>query len=498
MSTFRLEVHLDRLEAEVLGLSEPSELRNVVLSCGGNKACGWHLGVVAITADGVTITPPQPLRFQLKPYYGARCTYCLDPIYAVGFVCEQCGVAQYCSRECMNAHMKPAQHGLLCPYLRDKYQYKSGAVTTEVSDDTPLVAWWRCLDQSAYSIIADSRHALGYAMELTIATLRSSKEHGLQYRIIMPAEANAHAAGRTSTSVGGATDSSVSTAAEAQSPEGEARAIVIAGFRSDCLDSAAAHAVRLPTKEEIVDFSCVLLREVNRAAILDSCIPLSAACLDHLYVFSPSPEITIQSHVLFFTAFHCEEFDGPISTVEEYVSHARPLHALATLQMEYALKSAVAAEFWRRIKIAKDVIISLFTVNAGSPCADLEEMRSVVAQQQCETLTLLCKVFVLMASRAPQEEVGRWLEQGEKCLRQCCESDAVKRNRHLNAIQCFRLAALMLLYRNEAKTEESRQMRIRGEALMRVHQNEMAAAARAEGNRVPRPHHRAQTKVAGS
>lgn len=423
-STFRLEVHFERLEAEVLGLRDQGELRDVVFSCPGHKACGWHMGTVSVTVGGKELALPTTLRFLLKPYYGKRCTNCLDPVYAIGYTCDECEVTHYCSRECLNAHMKRG-HGLLCPLLKDKYRFKSGSVATEVSDDTGLVAWWRCLDNAYYSILVDSGNALGAAVEFTLCTLKSAKDEGLQYRFITP-----------------------------KSSDGE--------------KGKPSASPPVPTPEEVTDFSCVLLREVNRSAILEGCVSLASACLNHLYVFSPSSEITIQAHVLFFTAFHCDEFEGPITTVEEYVSYARPLHALASLQIEYALKSPIAAEFWRRIKIAKEVIIALFTVNASGPCADVEEMKEVIANQQCETLTMLSRVFVMMAARTPQNESGRWLEQAEKCLRQCSDSDSVKKDDYTHGVFCFRLSALLLLYRDDAKTEEANQLRQRGETLIRA------------------------------
>lgn len=415
-SSFRFEVHFDRLEGELLGLSSSVELRDVVITCGGHKACGWHLGVASVTAGGEPVETSQRLFFQLRPYFGKRCTQCLDPIYAIGYACHECEMTNYCSRDCMNRHMR--RHGLLCPILKEKYRFKSGTVATEVSDDTALVAWWRCQEGGRYSILVDSTTTLGCSMEFSLSTMRSAKEEGLQYSFITRA------------------------------------------------DQGGAASPPLPRPDEVVDFACVLLREVNRSAVLEGCVSLAAACLNHLFVFSPSSEITTQAHVLFFTAFHCDDVMGYISTVEEYVSYARPLHSFVVSQIENALKSTIAGEFWRRMKIAKDVGIALFHLNDSElrpPATD--ELRSILVSQQLDTLLLLSRVFLTMASRASREEAHRLLEQGEKCLRQCF--DVKTASQEVMAKLHFRLAAYLLLYGKPEKNEDAKLNRAEGERLLR-------------------------------
>lgn len=438
-SAFRLEVHLERLEAAVLGLSpEPpqtppvvtdgdgggngggprrdanGDFLNVVLSCGGHKSCGWHMGVVQVTSDGEKVATSSPLHFLLKPYYGKRCTTCLDPVYAIGYGCSACGVTRYCSRECLNGHMKKG-HGVLCPLLHQKYSTRSGSVATEVSDDTRLVAWWRGMENSYYSILVDSGSTLGCAVEFTICTLKSPQTEGLQFRFITP---------------------------------------------------SAATKTALPADDEVIDFSCVLLREVSRSAVLEGCAALSSACLHYLFLFSPSAEITIQSHLLFYTAFHCEELEGPISTVEEYVTYARPMHCLAVLQVEYALRSSISTEFWRRIRTARDATLSLCALNDCEPCHGVEGMRAVVDQQQCEAMLLLSKIYLMMATRCKEDHM-RWLSEGERLLRQCLSRRAVKADDRIHATYCFRLAVYLLLFQDDARSEEAVQLRAQGEELLK-------------------------------
>ncbi|KPI85230.1 hypothetical protein ABL78_5713 [Leptomonas seymouri] len=415
-SMLGLEVRMPHLEAAVLGLSEPEMLKDVVLNCSGNKSCGWYMGVVTVTVEGKAVEMPQTIRFLLKPYYGHRCANCLDPVYAIGYTCERCEVPHYCSRECMNAHMKK-HHKLLCPILYERYRYQSGEVVTEVPDGSALVAWWRCLELGTFNVLVDPNNSLGYGLELTLSVLKSARQEGLQYRIVTPTP-----------------------------------------------------LTTLPSQEETARFACVLLREVNRSAILEGCAPLAAACLDYLYVFSPSADFAIQAHILFFTTFHCEDLDVPIDTFEEYVSYARPLHALASLQINYALKSTIPAEFWRRVKIAKDSIASLLAVTNVVPSGGEEGLKGIITTQQRDALMMLSKIFVMMATRAPQGECQRWLEQAERCLMQCQNGLGTTNSAEVDAMICFHLSALLLLYKTDTKTEEAKLQKKRGDSFLKLRQ----------------------------
>ncbi|CCW68423.1 unnamed protein product [Phytomonas sp. Hart1] len=424
ISTFRLEVHMETVEGELLGLTEPNELKDVVFSCSGFRACGWTSGSVSVSVAGKLLKMTHTLRFLLKPYYGKRCTLCLDPVYAIGYTCDECEMTQYCSRDCLNNHMRKG-HGLLCPILKKNYRIKSGCVTTEVNDDTGLVAWWRCLEEGYFTILVDSGNALGCAIELYLCTLKSAKEEGLRYKLITPA------------------------------PKEDDDGVKI------------TTSPQTPTEEDVIDFSCVLLREVNRSAILSGCVSLTATCLNYLYVFSPSTEITIQAHVLFSAAFYCNRLEGAITTVEEYISYARSLHALSALLMEYALKSPIASEFWRRIREARATLVALCRIHRANPCLGVPGMREIVESQQCDTLISLAKVFVVMATRTPEGDSRGWLYESEKCMRQCIGNESLKRNQRAYALVLFGFSALLLLYKDDAKNEEARLMRLEAEGLLR-------------------------------
>lgn len=620
-SAFRLEVRLEKLERAVLGLPPGPDLENVLLSCGGHRACGWHMGVVQVSANGKEISlSPLPLHFLLKPYFGPRCSYCLDPVYAFGYSCSCCEVTHYCSRDCMRGHMSPqGGHGLLCPLLKRQYSIRSGSVATEVNDDTRLLAWWRCLDDAYFTILVDDQlGSLGCAVEFTLCTLKSPKKEGLQFRFITPKhnevqqESSSNrrrrrkkkkssrkhhhhhhhhhqsgkvggekegggrersgsrgkgedvaASSRNNNSASSRTDhkgehdpkkrsdenkkkrekskregrdgshphphrsssssssscvsscsttSSCSSASSASlgsasvtrssSSSRSSSASSFISTTSTCSSTSSStpvsschhhhhrkkesstsssfavrrrsrlghirskKAVKLPSDEDVIDFACLLFREVNRSAIEEGCISLSSACLGYLFLFSPATEITIQSHMLFYSGFKCEELGVPLTTIEEYVSFVRPIHSLVILQIEYALRSSISSEFWRRIRSARDAALSLCAIHDSKPCSANEEMRLLVDHQQCEAMLLLAKVYLIISTRCSASDSADWLKEGERLLRQCLTRPVVLANDRIHAMYCFRLAAYLLLFHQGNKNLEAEHFRQTGEALM--------------------------------
>lgn len=418
-----LQVLLHQLEGAVLGLSEPEMLQDVVLSCTGYKSCGWFTGTVSVTSEGKEVQLPQTLRFVFRPCYGRRCVSCLGPVYAIGYTCERCEVPRYCSRDCMMEDLK-GNHQMMCPLLRERYRYLSGEVVTLLRDGYSLIAWWRCLENGTFSVLVDPNNKLGWGVEIMLNVLKSTRNDGVSYRMIYPNPFS-----------------------------------------------------YTPPEDEMAEFLCHVLREVSRSAIIAGCVPLASACLDFINVFSPSLELAIQAHTQFFVLFHCENLDVPIYTVEEYVSYARPLHALANLQVNYALKGTLPLHFWSRMKFAKDAIASLLAVTNVVPTGDVGELRDVIAAQQRDALLTLSNMFVMMATRAPELDATRLLQQAERCLRQCQEEAAAMNSANVEAMMSFRLSALLLLYQEDAKTEEAKVLREKGESLLRLYNAQQAAIA---------------------
>ncbi|RNF12084.1 hypothetical protein TraAM80_00501 [Trypanosoma rangeli] len=439
---FRFDVCFDKLEGVVVGM-KGTPLNDVTISCEGSQAYGWYIGEATVRVEGKPFVLPHRLRFVLDPYVGAQCTMCLDPVYAQGYTCTECGAVEYCSQKCQAAHMIGG-HGLLCPILRRTYTQRSGKVLTETEKGTELVAWWRCLENACYSILVDFHNSLGQPIEFFLCTLKPAQEEGLRYRFIVR-------------------------------------------------EGSTPRAVK---QEELVEFACTVFRAVSENSISEGCTSLAAACLNYIFVFSRHIESIVESHVLYYYSYLCEDFEGTICSVEEYVTYARPMHELGIALIEFALKSPTALLFWQRIKLAKNVFINLYNVNTSCHCSKIKELVTAIPGQQRETLSLLSKVFLIMASRAPKKEGLRLLEQAEKCLRDCLpteqEADTAatamdaaesQRNNRFEdsdvlddnleemdpsclAILYFRLSTLLLLYDDANKTREAEVLKAQGDALI--------------------------------
>ncbi|RNC48254.1 hypothetical protein TcCL_NonESM01851 [Trypanosoma cruzi] len=170
------------------------------------------------------------------------------------------------------------------------------------------------------------------------------------------------------------------------------------------------------------------------------------------------------------------------------------MHELGVALIEFALKSPTALLFWQRIKLAKNVFINLYNVNTSCHCSKIKELVKAIPGQQRETLNLLSRVFLIMASRAPKKEGLRLLEQAEKCLRDCLPTEqdtddeamdaAESQHNHRSggfdeldenleemepsslAMLYFRLATLLLLYGDTNKTREAEALKAQGDALI--------------------------------
>nr|CCC96144.1 unnamed protein product [Trypanosoma congolense IL3000] len=459
---FRFDVHFDELDGSVLGVKGET-LADVTLSCEGSNAYGWYIGGATATVGGKPHSFTHRLRFVLTPYIGPQCTMCLDPVYAQGYVCAECGGVEYCSKECQEAHMKGG-HGLLCKAISHTYTRRSGKVTTEMENGTELVAWWRCLEDACYSILVDYRNPIGQAVEYFLCTLKPAQEEGIRYRYI--------------------------------TEEGT--------------------APREVEQEKFVEFTCAVFRAVSENSISEGCTSLAAACLNYIFVYSCHIEAIVESHVLYYYSYLCEDFEGTICSVEEYVTYARPMHELGVALIEFALKSPTSLLFWQRIKLAKNVFINLYNVNTSCQCSENSELVKTIPGQQRDTLRLLSKIFLIMASRAPKREGQRLLEQAEKCLRDCLpeekgpdddggaevsprghpnsgsscnESDASKEmddnmeemNPSNLAVLYYRLAALLLLYGDQKKTLEAESYKAQGDALI-ARKKQMAEEAATQGS----------------
>ncbi|ORC87436.1 uncharacterized protein TM35_000222350 [Trypanosoma theileri] len=424
----RFDVHFDKLEGYVLG-SKEEMLYDVTVSYEGSQAYGGYIGEATVEVEGKPFPLPHRLRLVLEPYAGPLCTMCLDPIYAQGYGCSGCGMVEYCSTECQAAHMSGG-HGLLCQKLKQTYTQSSEKVVAETEKGTEIVAWWRCLGDASYSILVDYRNDLGQAIEFFICTLKPAQDEGLRYRYIVEK---------------GTTPKEVN-------------------------------------QEKLAEFACAVFSAVSKNAISKGCASLAAACLNYIFVFSRHIDAIVDSHFIYYSSYLSEDFEGTMCSVEEYVTYARPLHELGVALIEFALKSPTALLFWHRIKMAKNVCISLYNVDTRCQCSEIKELVNAIPRQQRETLHLLSKLFLIMASRAPKREGLRLLEQAEKCLRDCLPTEPEGREGdgegdgdedHLEEMELsclatlyFRLAVLLRLYGDANKTREADALKAHGDELL--------------------------------
>ncbi|KAH9578790.1 zinc finger protein [Trypanosoma melophagium] len=426
--TLRLDIHFDKLEGHVVGLKDEM-LQDVTVSYEGSPAYGGYIGEATIAVKSKPFHSPNRLRFVLDPYTGPLCTMCLDPIYAQGYGCSGCGMVEYCSSECQGAHMSGG-HGLLCQKLKQNYTQSSEKVVAESEKGAEVVAWWRCLGDASYSILVDYSNELGQAIEFFMCTLKPAQSEGLRFRYIVEK---------------GTTPKEVH-------------------------------------QEELAEFACTVFSAVSKNSISKGCASLAAACLNYIFVFSRHIEDIVDSHFLYYSSYLSEDFEGTMSSVEEYVTYARPLHELGVALMEFALKSPTALLFWHRIKMAKNVCISLYNVDTRCQCSEIKELVNAIPRQQRETLHLLSKLFLIMASRAPKREGLRLLEQAERCLRDCLpaelkgregagELDGEEGQLEEIELSClatlyFRLAVLLQLYGDANKRREAEALKAHGDALL--------------------------------
>ncbi|EPY25500.1 hypothetical protein STCU_06743 [Strigomonas culicis] len=424
-----LWIRLDYMEAEVIGMRGPP-FRHVDLRCIGHGSCGYYTGVVQVYAEGRPVSPFPPStgvrwRFCLRTRVPKLCTYCTDPVYALGYGCQSCEMTNYCSRACMEGHMRDG-HGMLCERLRTQYKKRGRAVVTAATADRIVyMLWWCGLENGEYNILFDGTSTMRCGIEFAVNTFMNvGEEGGLRYRLYKP--------------------------------------------------KSGPYLELDPTM--VVSLADLVLGQVVVDAVAQGCVSLASACLACLLQFAQKVDLALALHELFFRTFSYDEFDEVISSVEEFVSVTRPLYNMALMQKERAMASDLASEFWSYIKAAKDSLCSLCALLATNPCAELPEMRVVVVQQQVDTFYALARVFVVMASRAPQEEGRRCLEEAEKCLRQCLRVQDIREDHRLSATCCFRLSVLLLLFKEEEKTQESQRLKEKGESFLKAAREAKAIA----------------------
>jgi hypothetical protein len=415
----RLSIHFDRLDGHVVG--QASDLNNVTIRCEGSLCKGWHVGTATVVlSNNQTLKLPRRLRFLLRPVTSPRCTHCLDPVQAVGYSCV-CGAVEYCSRHCQDAHQ--AGHSPICSTLK-LYTSPKGSRVCCMFAGVEFVVHWRCVEQTAFELAVDYTNPLGRPFEIHLNTLNDARE-GLQYRWL------------------------------GASPQPE------------------------PTETEVNEVCMAVFHAVAAGAMEEGCIPLIAACLNHLFVYSESVDSLMSLYLHYYHSCIGEQFEGVrhISSLAEYAVFIRPMYECAQALIEWALKAPVAFFFWQRIKLAKEILINQYNFNSSVSFSPMvQSLKAVlIPDQQRQTLQLLAKVFILMATRAPKDTAQKMLRRAEECYKDSIDDDRTHNDFYNMGITYMQLAALYLMFddpKQQAKSAPSKESGI--EALYRAKAGEAA------------------------
>lgn len=422
----RLSIHFDRLDGFVVG--QKADLNNVTVRCDGSLCKGWHVGTVSvILSNNTTLKLQRRLRFLLRPVVAPRCTHCLDPVQTVGYTCH-CGAVEYCSRPCQDAHTPG--HTTLCGLLKNYTSSKCGRVCTMFAG-VEFVVHWRCVDQTIFELLVDHSNPLQRPMEIYLNTLHDARE-GLQYRFI------------------------------GSSPKEQ------------------------PTEVEVNEICVSVFHAVAEGAMDEGCIPLVAACLNHLFVYCENVDSLMPIYIHYYHACIGEQFEGVrhISSLAEYVVFIRPMYECAQVLIEWALKAPVAFFFWQRIKLAKEILINQYNFNSSVSFApSVQSLKPMlIPDQQRQTLQLLAKVFILMASRAPKDMAQKMLRRAEECYKDSIDDDRTRNDFANMATTYMQLAALYLMFDDpklQAKSKPSKESGI--EALHRASQAQLGFTQQQSG-----------------
>jgi hypothetical protein len=225
-------------------------------------------------------------------------------------------------------------------------------------------------------------------------------------------------------------------------------------------------------ESELTELNITVFRALAIASLDDGCTTLTAACLNHIYTWSESIDCLAPLYAEYYYACVGEQFEGmrQISCLTEYVSYVRPMFECAQIFYEWALKAPMACFFWQRISVAKEVLINLYNFNSAitfSPA--FQSLKSVlIPDQQRQTLQLLARVFIVMATRATKDNAQRMLHRAEECYKDSIDDDKTRHDFHNMGRTCLQLAALYLMFDSPAERQKSTLMRDQGLDMIRL------------------------------
>ena len=447
------------------GATKAADLGNVVVTFEGTLVAGCAVGSVSLhttvpaaagsaASGAAAASSPAPVsswpmndhRFLMKELLGPRCIKCLEPLElhppyypepapateALGAGGGGVGGGgpspsdMYCSVTCQEQHHAMAVAKRQLPFLQ---RYLGNAaksvrcVATFAGAD--FAVWWQAVSPTAYTILADGGNPSGVAFEFRVDVLIDARK-GFHVTLCHAAEEAAAAGGS-----GGTT----------QRPP---------------------HL----TEAQLIQLSHGVFAAVLQSAVTQGCVALAAAVLNHLHVWCDYVEFVERQFLYFYDLCIGGGWEGQrvVSSLCDYVMLVRPLYECATVLVEAALCSMTAHDYWHRLETAKGVLISLYNFNGSVVfTASVQSLRQhIVPEQQRQTLMLLARVFIMMAVRTTKEHSVRMLRRAEECYKDALDEDRGKNNDKRLAASLIQLAALYLLFPDEADRKKASELREQG------------------------------------
>jgi hypothetical protein len=414
-------LNVERIESDLVG-GNSSELTNVVVQFPGTMAGRVFVGAVSVyKTGGATISkaPENGIRAVMKEITSPRCGKCHDPIEFGRSPCHSpCGVVDYCSQTCQTAHQ--AHYERVRTHLA-RYGGPNAARCTATFGGVEFPVFWAAatgpvagphnLTVTAFNILVDSTNHLGIAYEMRVDVLIDARA-GTSVAYINPDDKP------------------------------------------------------LPADSDVICQNYNVLESVIYSAVQRGCGALAATCLNHLFRWCDYAEFVERLYLHYYDLCIGSGWEGQrvISTLGEYMLLVRPMYEGSTVLVEAALKSMTAADFWFRLENAKGILVTLYNLNGSvtfTPSA--QPLRTtIVSEQQRQTLLLLARVFVIMATRTGREFAPKMLKRAEECYRDALDEDKCRNNFQRMGITSTQLAALYQLFPEKEDRIKTNNMREQG------------------------------------
>ena len=438
----KLVISVDRLDGSIVGRT--SDIANATIRCEGHVSNGSYVGrATVLLPQEQPIRLSRKLRFSLKEYKGLRCSWCLDPIDEL-HACTGCLTSLYCSTQCQSSHA--SVHAPICQYLKPFADNTTAGKAPTTFAGADFFVYWRNAKGLSYELIVDGNNPLGRAYKLHVNTVKDARE-GLTYSFFPAPDSTASSS--SSPAVAGA-DGLV---AELPPPSSSS--------------STNPNGIPSPiTEEALNEMNINVFFAVAQNALDEGALMLASTCLNHLFVFCDNVDHLALEFFQFYDLCVRDMYEGsrPISCLGEYVMLVRTTYELGQLLLEWALKAPFAALFWQRLVSAKDVLVSLYNLNSSLVFAPaIQNVREILTHdQQRQTLHLLAKIFVVMASRADKDLSQRLIRRAEECYRDSIDDDTAVKNRKEVCSTFFKLAALCSLSTDPEDQAKAKEYKAKG------------------------------------